>query len=52
MLLLMDSEHHRSTKIHTASDTAPTTVATADINGDTTVYAAWGVDNNGDGVPD
>ena len=39
-------------KIYTASDTAPTTVATVDINGDTTVYAAWGVDTNGDGVPD
>ena len=39
-------------KIYTASDTAPTTVANVDINGDTTVYAAWGVDTNGDGVPD
>ena len=39
-------------KIYNASDTAPTTVATVDISGDTTVYAAWGVDTNGDGVPD
>ena len=39
-------------KIYTASDTAPITVATVDISGDTTVYAAWGVDTNGDGVPD
>ena len=36
--------------IHMCSDTAPTTVANVDINGDM-VYAAWGVDTNGDGVP-
>ena len=30
----------------------PPLLPTWSINGDTTVYAAWGVDTNGDGVPD
>ena len=39
-------------KIYTASDTAPDIITNVNISSDTTVYAAWGVDTNGDGVPD
>ncbi len=47
------TEDDTDEKVYTASDsTPPTTVATVDISGDTTVYAAWGVDTNGNGVPD
>ena len=39
-------------KIYTASDTAPDIITNVNISSDTTVYAAWGVDTNGDGEPD
>ena len=46
------TKENTNEKVYTASDTAPDIITNVDISGDTTVYAAWGVDTNGDGVPD
>ena len=44
---------NKTTTILSANDTAPTTVASPyTVNADTTLYAAWGYDTDGDGNPD
>ena len=44
---------NKTTTILSANDTAPTTVASPyTVNADTTLYAAWGYDTDGDGKPD
>lgn len=39
-------------KIYAAGDTAPAVITEVDISGDTAVYAAWGLDTNGNGTAD
>ena len=44
---------NKTTTILSANDTAPTTVLSPyTVNADTTLYAAWGYDTDGDGNPD
>lgn len=44
---------NKTTTILSANDTAPTTVLSPyTVNADTTLYAAWGYDTDGDGKPD
>ena len=44
---------NKTTTILSANDTAPTTVVSPyTVNADTTLYAAWGYDTDGDGKPD
>ena len=44
---------NKTTTILSANDTAPTIVASPyTVNADTTLYAAWGYDTDGDGKPD
>lgn len=44
---------NKTTTILSANDTAPTTVLSPyTVNADTTLYAAWGYDTDGDGTPD
>ena len=44
---------NKTTTILSANDTAPTTVVSPyTVNADTTLYAAWGYDTDGDGNPD
>lgn len=46
-------ETNKTTTILSANDTAPTTVVSPyTVNADTTLYAAWGYDTDGDGKPD
>lgn len=43
----------QNSNIYNINDTAPTTVASPyTVNADTTLYAAWGYDTDGDGNPD
>jgi len=43
----------RDERIYSMTDNVPATVTTADIvNDDVTLYAVWGYDTNGDGIPD
>jgi uncharacterized repeat protein (TIGR02543 family) len=42
----------KDTKIYAAGDVAPTTVTNVSITGDRTVYAVWGYDKDGNGIPD
>ena len=39
-------------EIYSIEDTAPNTITQVTITGDTTVYAVWGYDADGDGEPD
>ena len=44
---------NKTSTILSANDTAPTTVVSPyTVNADTTLYAAWGYDTDGDGKPD
>lgn len=43
----------QNSNIYNINDTAPTTVVSSyTVNADTTLYAAWGYDTDGDGKPD
>ena len=39
-------------KVYTKNDTAPAIIETVDIAANVTVYAAWGLDTNGNEIPD
>ncbi len=45
------SETQQST-IYSATDTLPTLVTSITVSGNATVYAVWGYDSNGNGIPD
>ena len=51
-VLFMGWKETLDTRIYAFNDTAPTIMSTIFINGNKTVYAVWGYDENANGIPD